>query len=224
MATTHGRATVVVTALLLAFALAAANVFVLIRVLAAPAAAGVPLLQAVADAYAAGPGVFVYLAASPLVAGALIALVAAFGGAGAASTVKGEEPPIVATPPHASALRLLALLQQEGRLIDFLEEDIDGYTDSQVGAAVRAIHAGCRKALRERLRIERIRPEEDGTSIRIEVGFDAGEVRLTGNVHGKPPFEGTVQHGGWRAAEVRLPDPPAGADATILAPAEVEIQ
>lgn len=222
MASTHGRATVVVTALLLALGLAAANVFVLARLLAQPAAAGVPLLQAVRDAYAANPGAFAYLAGSPIGVGGLIALIAGLAGGGGAPAAKDDEP-LPAVAPHASALRLLALLQQEGRLIDFLEEDIDGYSDSQVGAAVRAIHSGCRKALRERLRIERIRPEEDGAAVRIEPGFDATEVRLTGNVHGKPPFEGTVQHGGWRAADVRLPEPAAGDDAAVLAPAEVEI-
>jgi hypothetical protein len=223
MGSTHGRATVVVTALLAALGLAAANVFVLVRVISAPAAAGVPLVQAVADAYAARPDVFLYLTLSPIVAGALLALVAGLAGGGSATPAKTEEPQPPAASPHASALRLLALLQQEGRLIDFLEEDIDAYDDAQVGAAVRAIHSGCRKALRERLRIERIRPEQDGATVRVEPGFDAAEVRLTGNVHGKPPFEGTLQHGGWRAAEVRLPDPMTGADATVLAAAEVEI-
>jgi len=47
-------------------------------------------------------------------------------------------------------------------------------------------------------------------------------VRLTGNVHGQPPFRGVLQHGGWRAEHVTLPKT-AGVDAAILAPAEVEI-
>ena len=128
-----------------------------------------------------------------------------------------------AADPSATALQLLALLQAEGRLIDFLEEDIDLYGDAQVGAAVRSIHAGCRNALHERMRIERISSAEDGTEIEIPAGYDPATIRLTGNVHGQPPFRGTLQHGGWRAANIKLPQPAADLDASVLAPAEVEI-
>ena len=53
--------------------------------------------------------------------------------------------------------------------------------------------------------------------------FDAGAIRLTGNVTGSPPFHGALRHHGWRAAAVRLPPVPSGHDARILAPAEVEL-
>ena len=220
MASNHGRATVVVTALLLALALAAGNLFVLARWLVE---SGGPIADAVQQAYAAKPNAFLFLAISPIAAGVLIALVAGLtGGTAKPAAVEPAEEAAVTSLPHASALRLLALLQQEGRLIDFLEEDIDQYSDQQVGNAVRAIHAGCRKALRERMRIERIRSEDDGATLSVDPGFDPAEVRLTGNVHGQPPFQGTLQHGGWRAADVKLPEA-GGADAAILAPAEVEI-
>ena len=120
------------------------------------------------------------------------------------------------------ALRLLALLQQEGRLIDFLEEDITPYGDAQVGAAVRAIHTGCRAALHQRMQIERIYTQEDGAAVEVPAGFDTGEVRLTGNVHGAPPFKGVLQHGGWKVSGVMLPKS-TGVDAAVLAPAEVEV-
>jgi Domain of unknown function (DUF2760) len=126
-------------------------------------------------------------------------------------------------PSPAPALRLLALLQQEGRLIDFLKEDIDAYNDAQIGAAVRSIHAGCRKALSERIELERIFAAEDGSQVTVESGFDPATVRLTGNVSGTPPFRGTLQHGGWRASKVTLPQSPGDTDPTIVAPAEVEI-
>src|SRR5437867_4767902 len=45
-------------------------------------------------------------------------------------------PPAKAEPDDGAALRLLATLQQEGRLVDFLEEDIGPYSDEQIGAAV----------------------------------------------------------------------------------------
>ena len=58
--------------------------------------------------------------------------------------------PVAAAPPaENAALRLLAALQEDGRLVDFLTEDIQGYSDEQIGAATRGIHDACRKALRE---------------------------------------------------------------------------
>src|SRR5687768_6512529 len=42
--------------------------------------------------------------------------------------------------PSAEPLRLLTLLQREGRLLDFLLEDLSAATDEQVGAGVRALH------------------------------------------------------------------------------------
>jgi hypothetical protein len=88
---------------------------------------------------------------------------------------------------------------------------------------VRSIHAGCRKALSERIELERIFAAEDGSQVTVEPGFDPAAVRLTGNVSGTPPFRGTLQHGGWRASKVALPQSPGETDPTIVAPAEVEI-
>lgn len=122
-----------------------------------------------------------------------------------------------------AALQLLALLQREGRFVDFLEEDVTGFSDAQIGAAARVVHDGCRKALREHLPVEPVRSEEEGTKVTLEKGFDASKVRLTGNVTGEAPFRGTLAHRGWRVKEVRLPKMTEGHDATIVAPAEVEV-
>jgi hypothetical protein len=137
----------------------------------------------------------------------------------------GEAPkelPAPATPSEdTSALRLLALLQREGRLVDFCEEELSGFPDAQVGAAARAVHAGCRKALREAFAPTAVRSEAEGAPVVLEAGFDPNAVRLTGNVAGNPPFRGTLRHHGWRASMTRLPT--AKGDATLLAPAEVEL-
>lgn len=122
-----------------------------------------------------------------------------------------------------AALQLLALLQREARLIDFVHEDLAGYADAQVGSAARLVHEGCAKVLREHFRIEPVRSESEGSRITLPAGFDAAAVRLTGNVVGQPPFTGSLSHRGWRAAEVRLPQLAAGHDARVLAPAEVEL-
>ena len=122
-----------------------------------------------------------------------------------------------------SALQLLGLLQQEGRFVDFLQEDVSTYTDADIGAAARVVHEGCMRALREHLDVVPVRAESEGERVTLAAGFDATEVRLTGNVVGEPPFSGTLVHRGWRAAEFRLPKLVEGHEVRVLAPAEVEL-
>jgi hypothetical protein len=130
--------------------------------------------------------------------------------------------PLRAPTPDA-ALLLLSLLQREARLVDFANENIAAYADADIGAAARVVHEGCARVLREHFTIEPVRAEAEGSRVTLEEGFDAGAVRLTGNVVGKPPFKGALSHRGWRATGVRLPQLAEGHDATILAPAEVEL-
>jgi hypothetical protein len=130
--------------------------------------------------------------------------------------------PLRAPTPDA-ALQLLSLLQREARLVDFANENITAYADADIGAAARVVHEGCARVLREHFTIEPVRAEAEGSRVTLDEGFDAGAVRLTGNVVGKPPFKGALSHRGWRATGVRLPQLAEGHDATILAPAEVEL-
>jgi hypothetical protein len=178
------------------------------------------LIHAVGQTLGQRPQFVWFFTGAPLLIGAILTvLVATMRNSSASGPISMADP---GDPSIAGALRLLALLQQEGRLIDFLEEDITPYGDAQVGAAVRAIHAGCRTALHDRMQIERIYTQEDGAAVEVAAGFDAAEVRLTGNVHGAPPFKGVLQHGGWKVSGVMLPKG-AGMDPAVLAPAEVEI-
>lgn len=133
-----------------------------------------------------------------------------------------EPPPVVEATPDA-ALQLLGLLQREGRFIDFLEEDVSAFSDADIGAAARVVHEGCKKALAEHFDVAPVRSEEEGASVELPKGFDATAIRVTGNVVGDPPFKGTLQHRGWRVAEVRLPKIAAGHDLRVVAPAEVEL-
>jgi len=136
---------------------------------------------------------------------------------------RGRPPlPATATPqPAGPALHLLALLQREGRLIDFCEEELAGFSDAQVGAAARTVHDGCRKAVREAFTLAPVRAETEGSNVTLPAGFDPHAVRLTGNVTGSPPFSGVLRHHGWKATQVRMPA--AAGDATVIAPAEVEL-
>jgi hypothetical protein len=129
----------------------------------------------------------------------------------------------VEVPTDTAALQLLGLLQREARFVDFIQEDVAPYTDAEIGAAARVVHAGCRKVLGEHFTIAPVRPETEGARITLPAGFDAAAVRLTGHVVGQAPFTGTLGHRGWQVKQVQLPqltDPQA---AKVLAQAEVEL-
>ena len=123
------------------------------------------------------------------------------------------------------AVQLLALLQRDGRLVDFFSEDIAPYQDEQIGAAVRELHANCRKALAQYVTLEPVIDGEEDRPVTVEEGFDPASVKLVGNVTGRPPLRGLLRHRGWRVAGINLPTlPPHGTGRAVVAPAEVEIQ
>jgi hypothetical protein len=121
------------------------------------------------------------------------------------------------------ALALLALLQREARLVDFLREPLDGLDDADIGAAVRNIHRGAAKVMTDYLVLEPVMPGDEDAPVTVPKGFDPAEIRLVGQVSGEPPFKGQLRHHGWRVSEVKLPSLADGVDRRVLAPAEVEI-
>ncbi|AOZ09421.1 DUF2760 domain-containing protein [Cupriavidus malaysiensis] len=131
--------------------------------------------------------------------------------------------PVLKEASPAAALQLLGLLQRDARLVDFVEEDIAGYSDAEIGAAARVVHEGCRAVLREHFTIRPVRAEAEGSRVTLPEGFDATAVRLTGNVVGSAPFHGSLSHRGWMVEEVRLPRLAERHDASVIAPAEVEL-
>jgi hypothetical protein len=163
----------------------------------------------------------------------LLIVLAAVGGAVAgflaarslASPAPAAPPPPPPAPPKPSgeALRLLAILQAEARLIDFLQEDVSGAGDAQLGAAVRDIHDKARKALAQHVTFGPILAGSEGERVTVPAGFDPSAIRVVGNVTGHPPFTGELQHPGWKATELKLPPIPAGQDPFVVQPAEVQI-
>ncbi len=125
-------------------------------------------------------------------------------------------------PSEASALQLLSILQREGRLIDFLQEDLSQYDAAQIGAAVRSIHEGCKRALDTYVTLEPVYDEPEGSTVTVAPGFDARAVRLSGNIAGDPPFKGALRHRGWRVTRIDLPKLMQAQD-RVIAPAEVEV-
>lgn len=137
--------------------------------------------------------------------------------------VEKPAPVILREATPDAALQLLGLLQSEARFLDFVSENVAGYSDADIGAAARVVHEGCRKVLRAHFELEPVRSEAEGSRLTLPPGFDASSVRLAGNIVGAPPFNGALVHRGWRAAKVNLPKLAEGHDARILAPAEVEL-
>ncbi|WP_343673900.1 DUF2760 domain-containing protein [Paraburkholderia heleia] len=141
----------------------------------------------------------------------------------AAKAAPAPTPAVVKEATPDAALQLLGLLQRNARFVDFVEEDIAGYADADIGAAARIVHEGCRATLRDHFAIRPVRSESEGSRVTLPAGFDAAAVRVTGNVVGEAPFSGSLTHRGWRVEEVKLPQLVKTHDARIIAPAEVEL-
>jgi hypothetical protein len=123
-----------------------------------------------------------------------------------------------------SHLRLLNYLQQTSRLIDFLKEDIAGFNDAQVGAAVRKIHQDCSQALEELVTIRPLKDEHEGTTVQVPKGYNPAEIKVVGKVKGEPPFTGILVHRGWKAQKRSLPKKTGEQTPEVICPAEVEIK
>ena len=132
----------------------------------------------------------------------------------------------VAQHHKEGALALLALLQREGRFVDFMRDPAmleAGTTDEDIGAAVRAVHRGCLKVIDQYLSLEPVMPQDEEAKVQVPKGFDPSEIRLIGEAKGQPPYMGTLRHKGWRVVEAKLPALAEGVDRMVIAPAEVEL-
>ena len=138
-------------------------------------------------------------------------------------TVTVEKRVEVPVQTATAAYQLLGLLQREARFVDFVQEDVASYSDAEIGAASRVVHEGCRKVLREHFTLEPVRNEAEGSRVSLPAGFDATRNRVTGNVVGEPPFNGTLTHRGWLAGDARLPQLSDADVARVIAQAEIEL-
>lgn len=133
-----------------------------------------------------------------------------------------DSPTLVASKPD-SAMQVLGLLQQEARFVDFLKEDLTGFSDQEIGAVARVVHEGGKKMLDQYFALEPVRSEEEESRVTLQPGFNSSENRITGNVVGNPPFNGVLVHRGWKVVKVDLPKIADGHDTRVIAPAEVEL-
>jgi hypothetical protein len=133
-------------------------------------------------------------------------------------------PTAPALKPADGAVQVLSILQRDGRLVDFLMEDIGGATDEQIGAAVRSLQEQCRAALERYVRLAPVIDGVEGSYTKLDTN-DPALVKLLGNVpaSGKAPG-GILRHKGWRAEKVDLPALKPGPNNSVVTPAEVEIE
>lgn len=133
--------------------------------------------------------------------------------------------PVRKEPRRSDAIGLLALLQREARFVDFIQEPIGGYSDAQIGAAVRDVHKNCATALERAFAIQPLSATAEGGGMEVPRNFDPVQFRLTGNVSGEPPYKGTVRHPGWKATKCELPAWSGGdSSAMVIAATEIEIK
>ena len=136
---------------------------------------------------------------------------------------EAEMAPRIADKRNA-AVSLLAALQREARFVDFVMESLDGYDDAQVGAAVRDVHRDMNKVVERIFAPEPLAGEAEGSQVQVPAGFDPARYRLTGEVSGEPPFEGTLRHHGWQASKCEMPAWTGSAESAMaIAPSEVEL-
>ena len=133
------------------------------------------------------------------------------------------EPVVLKEATPDAALQLLSLLQKEARFIDFIQENMTAFSDADIGAAARIVHAGCTKVVKEHFTLSPVSQDQEGTRITLNKGFDASRFRLTGKIVGEAPFNGVLVHKGWQVTELHLPKLTEGHNANIIAAAEVEL-
>lgn len=140
-----------------------------------------------------------------------------------------EAPKEPAFKPSDGALQMLGILQRDARLVDFLMEDIQPFTDEQVGSAVRNVHTQCHETLKKYVKLAPVIDGVEGTFTKADsagaLAKDPNAVKFIGNLpaQGKPTG-GTLRHKGWRVDTVQLPALHPKQNVTILAPAELEVE
>ena len=173
------------------------------------------------------------IAALAIVLAILVLVFSLTGGKDGAPTksLESAPAPVAVQPPapvvnkaEAEVVAFFGLLQEKGRLVDFLMEDVTQYEDAEVGAAARVVHQGCRQVLQEYFNVTAVSKAPEGTQITVPSGYSPDEYRLVGKFTGEPPFTGTLLHKGWKTEFVKLPRIVARERLPFIAPAEVEIK
>ena len=119
---------------------------------------------------------------------------------------------------------LLSLFQKQGRLVDFLQQDIASFSNAEVGEAARVVHDGCARVLDDYFTLEAIRAEEEGALVSVDTDYNLSEITLTGNLRGSAPYRGELLHHGWKICDQHPPEQLDPKARFIVQPAEIEVR
>ena len=142
----------------------------------------------------------------------------------ATGTAATKTVPVSNPAPRHEALSLLAVLQRDARLLDFLKEPLTGFSDAEVGAATRPVHKEAAAVIERIFGVVPLCEIARGTDVEIPAEYDSSQYRLLGDV----PEEGGLLHGvlvhpGWKAVRADVPAWNGRPDAaSVVSPIEVE--
>ena len=137
---------------------------------------------------------------------------------------KAKTAPASTPAARNEALSLLAVLQRDARLLDFLKESLAGFSDAEVAAAARPIHKEAAAVIERIFGVVPLCEVPAGTHVEIPVEYDPAQYRLSGNVPEEGgPLHGVLVHPGWKAVRADVPAWNGRPEAAIVvAPIEVE--
>ena len=128
----------------------------------------------------------------------------------------------------AEIAHFLGILQEKGRFMDFVMDDITSYNNEQVGAAARVVHQGCSKVMSEYFSIVPLHEGAEGDSVVLQEGYNPAEYRPVGKLADGARIQGKITHRGWKATEIKLPrraETAAGSeDRFVITPAEIDVR
>ena len=118
----------------------------------------------------------------------------------------------------------MSLFQKQGRLVDFLQQDIASFSTAEVGEAARVVHDGCARILGDYFTMVAIRTEEEGALVSVDADYNLSEITLTGNLRGSAPYRGELLHHGWKISDQHPPEQLDPKARFIVQPAEIEVR
>jgi hypothetical protein len=121
---------------------------------------------------------------------------------------------------RSDALTLLAVMQKESRILDLIFDDLDGYSDEQIGGASRQVLRDLRDCLDSHVKIESLVDKQEGDVVQIPDAASPIRWKVIGDASAQ---SGTLTHAGYVAKKVALPEwTGTEENASIIAPAEVD--
>jgi hypothetical protein len=140
----------------------------------------------------------------------------------AAGPANAEAPTGDVSPSRSEALTLLSMLQREARLVDLIQEPLDQYSDSQVGAAARPCLIQCRTTLERAFDLKPIVSEQEGAIVTVPDSASPLSYQWLGSGQ-NGSVGGRLVHPGWQAKRcevARWTGKPE--DSLVIFPAQLE--